>query len=235
MNIYEKCKEIEQQILELKVPNENILPIRDGIISIEKYLTAKYKILWILKESNDIENGEGGGWSLPEEILKKNWAEQSKYRGGRTAFRRISYCSYSILNNFISYHDLPNIDKSEDVFEAFKQTAYINIKKIPGGSVANEKLISQAYVENKELLFKQIDTYNPDIIIAGNTLHHFFNDLPIPFANKVSNGKTAYYPSVDKLYINAYHPAVRKKTIEEEYYCNDIILAAKDWAENWKK
>ena len=77
MSLQKKCDEIEKQINEIKGPNKNILPISDGIINVEKYLKAKFKILWILKESNDVENGEGGDWSLPEKINEKSWAEQS--------------------------------------------------------------------------------------------------------------------------------------------------------------
>ena len=150
----------------------------------------------------------------------------------------MSYCSYSILNNFISYHDLPNIGQSEDVFEAFKQTAYINIKKIPGNSVADEKLIHQAYIENKELLLQQIETYNPDIIIAGNTLQYFFCDLPIDedndkkyFDDKTKN--TSYYSYPNRLYIHAWHPSYFR--ISEKVFCNEIIMAAKDWVIKYKK
>ena len=233
MSLQKKCNEIKKQIKEIKGSNKNILPISDGIVNIDNYLESKYKILWILKESNDVIDGTGGDWCLTEELNQlKNWAEQPK--GGKITFQRMIYSSFGILNNFILWENMPNIFHL-NVFETIKKIAYINVKKIPGGNVANEKLISQAYIENKELLLKQIKVYNPDIIIAGNTLHYFFNDLPIPFDDKISNGKTAYYPSSDKLYINAYHPAVRENTIKEKDYCNDIIIAVKDWVDNWKK
>ena len=233
MELFKECLQIENQIRNIISTDKKIESVVDGIINIDKYLKAKYKILWILKESNDVLDGEGGGWSLPEKLDElKFWDEQPP--GGKVTFQRMIYSSFGILNDFVLWNDMPSIYQKE-VFKTIKEIAYINVKKIPGGNRANEKLIRQAYNENKDLLIKQINVYNPDIIIAGNTLHYFFEDLPIPFENKISNSKTAYYPSDDKLYINAYHPAVRKVTIEEKDYCNDIILAVKDWTENWKK
>ena len=226
-----KCTEIENEILAIKTDNPNILPISDGIVNIDNYLSAQYKILWILKESNDLdENNEGGGWSLTKAINGLNSWEDQPQRG-RTTFQRIIYSTYGLLNDFILWEDMPYIS-NEEVFESIKKIAYVNIKKLPGYATSKPKEIDQAYEVNKILLKRQIDLYNPDIIIAGNTLEYFFEDLSIPFDNKKSNGKTAYYPTKERLYIHPYHPNVRPVTINEENYCNDIILAGKDWVEN---
>lgn len=235
MGVFKKeCAELEREIMSLGNGNGNIFPISDGIVNLEKYLSAKYKILWILKESNDLnDKNEGGGWSLTKAIDDlKCWDNQPQT--GRITFQRIIYSTYGLLNDFVLWKDMAHI-RNEEVFESIKKIAYINVKKIPGHATSNSLEIEQAYRENKSLLLKQIALYNPDIIITGNTLQYFFNDLPIPFDNKITNGKTAYYPSNDKLYIHAYHPSVRGNTINEEDYCNDIILAGKDWVERWKK
>ncbi len=47
-NFREECTKIENEISSMKTDNEKILPISDGIINIDSYLSAKYKILWIL-------------------------------------------------------------------------------------------------------------------------------------------------------------------------------------------
>lgn len=230
----EECARIENEIRALKTENEKILPISDGIINIDCYLSAKYKILWILKESNDLnDNNEGGGWSLTESINKlTQWENQPQT--GRITFQRIIYSTYGLLNDFVLWKNMPHI-RNNEVFEVIKKIAYVNVKKIPGHTSSNPHEIEQAYFANRDLLKRQINLYNPDIIIAGNTLQFFFNDLKIPIDNKVSNGKTAYYPSRERLYIHAYHPSVRGRTISEEDYCNDIILAGKVWIENRKK
>lgn len=232
-----KSKEIEREIFAIKGDNPAIKPISDGIIDIEKYLNSKYKILWILKESNDVVDGKGGDWSLTKAISELNcWSDQ-KQTGGIT-FKRMIYSSYGILHDFTLWSDMPNVDNAE-VFEVLKKIAYINVKKIPGGVSANETKIKEAYIANRDLLIKQIDTYNPDIIIAGNTLQHFFGDLPIKFENKKyvdsKTNNTAYYPDTNRIYIHSWHPSVRPSKIGEMEYCNEIILAVKDWVDNYKK
>ena len=229
-----KCAEIEREILEIQSDKPNVKPISDGIVNADNYLSAKYKILWILKESNDLDdNHEGGGWSLTNAINGLNrWEEQP--RTGRITFQRIIYSTFGLLNDFVLWKDMPHI-RDKEVFDCIKKLAYINIKKIPGFATSNPKEIEQAYLTNKDLLIRQIDLYDPDIIIAGNTLQYFFTDLPIPFENKKSNGKTAYYPSQNRLYIHSYHPSVRGNMINEEDYCNDIIRAGKDWVDNYRK
>jgi hypothetical protein len=231
----EKCQELEREILSLKSNEKNVFPIVDGIINVENYLHAKYKILWILKESNDLDaNGEGGGWSLTEAVNElNNWDEQPNT--GRITFRRMIYSTYGLLNNFILWDDMPSVREDVNVFNSIKQIAYINVKKLPGGTTASYSKIKKAYIENKDLLLRQISLYNPDIIIGGYTLQYFFDDLPIPIKNKKSDGKTAYYPTNDKLYIDAYHPAVPGSIISEKDYCNGIISAGKDWSGNRKK
>jgi hypothetical protein len=229
-----KCEEIEKEINRIQSDSPSIGPISDGIINIQKYLASRFKILWILKESNDVRDGEGGRWSLNKTIDKQeSWAEQ--VQTGRTTFQRMIYSSFGILNDFMRWKDIPEIGANHHVWETIKEIAYINVKKIPGGTSAYPPEIQEAYLKNKALLLKQIDTYNPDIIIGGNTLKHFIEDLQIDENNKRTIGGMEYFPINERLYINAYHPNVRGKTISEEDYCNNIILASKDWVENWKK
>lgn len=235
-NFNEACEQLTNEMWALTEKESPIGPVVDGIINVDNYLKAKYRILWILKESNDVVDGKGGHWNL---VTKLNEAElwENQPQTGATTIKRMVYASYGILNGFAEYQHIPSINYPE-VLAALKQIGYINVKKIPGGSTANGKEIQKAYIDNRDLLLRQINTYNPDIIITGNTLQYFFNDLPIPFDNKKyvnsQTGNTAYYPDKDRIYIHAYHPAVWASTINEEDYCNEIILAAKDWAENYK-
>ncbi len=232
--IFLKSEEIEKEIFEIKSDNPKITPISDGIINIDNYLNSKYKILWILKESNDVRNGEGGGWRLNKVINEvADWKGQPKT--GKTTFRRMIYSSFGILNDFMLWDDIPEISANHYVWETIKKIAYINVKKIPGGVKAYEPEIRRAYSKNKEILLKQIDTYNPDIIIGGSTFKYFLNDLPIHMGNMKIIGGMKYYPDSQRIYIDAYHPNVRPKTISEQDYCNNIIMASKDWVENWRK
>ncbi len=43
-----------------------------------------------------------------------------------------------------------------------------------------------------------------------------------------------YYPTKDRVLIDAWHPANLKKGLTQKIYCNGIINSAKDWKENYK-
>ncbi len=225
-----ECNEIKDEIISINSDNPNIKPIPDGIVNLNEYTNAKYKILWILKESNDLnENSEGGGWCLNEQLNKlTSWNE--KKGAGDITIQRMIYASYGILTNFIKWKDMPSIYVDE-VFNSLKKIAYINVKKIPGGSKANYSQIEEAYENYKHILLKQINVYDPDIIITGNTLQYFFNDLNINHKDKkyvdINTRNTTFYTSDKRLYIHAYHPAYF--TIKEETYCNEIISAVENW------
>ena len=230
---YKKCKDLESEIRNLNCGSLEIEPISDGVINPYEYFKAKIKVIWILKESNDLINGSGGGWSLPEKINSlKNWQEQVA-TGSYITFQRMIYSSFGILNNFMLWKEMPQIYE-QAVFETFKKIGYINIKKCPGISKAYKQEIQKAYNINKELLFRQLELYKPDIIIGGNTINHFFEDLNLKqnykkiFDSVTKN--TAYYTWKGKLIIDAYHPAYFY--IKEEVYCNEIILVAKNWYKN---
>jgi hypothetical protein len=200
-------------------------PITDGIINIEYYLRAKYKILWILREPVDKwrKNRKGqiqnGGLNLVREIyapMKIN--EINK----KLVARRVMKATYKIL------------PKSHNALRAFKSIAYINIKKIPGLSKGhNPKEIQQAYDDYNELLKYQIETYAPDIVICGNTLQYFSDENYFIKQNRVElfstpKGQICYYKLKERLYINIYHPAVRDKNDWEK--CVDgIVKAVSDW------
>jgi hypothetical protein len=223
-----KCKELDVELHELNLKSQDSVYVLDGIINVEKYLAAKYKILWILKEPyGEWEKGD----SLCKEIDKKrSWDEQPS--SGRPTYRPMIYASYGILNDFILWKEIPSIG-NEYVYATIKSIAYINIKKNPGESTSSPSQIKKSYKENKDFLLRQIITYNPDIIIGGYTLPLFFNDLNIPIENKrIISHIIHCYPTKNKLYLDTFHPSVRSSTCSEEDYCNSIISTVKDWVNN---
>lgn len=165
------CKSIEEKIMLLESDMKNIDPVGDGIVNIGEYINSKYKILWILKESNDVRKSydgsglKGGGWHLNKALDKLgNWASQPKT--GNTTIRRMIKAYYIILNKLDEHIDWTEIDLNDsNVFQTLKQIAVINVKKIPGGYRITDRKVQEAYNKNRDLLKLQIDTYNPDIVI----------------------------------------------------------------------
>jgi hypothetical protein len=218
-----KCIAISEQIEQIGLDNDSHFVI-DGIIEPEKYLNAKYRILWVLKEANS----ETDTWSYLENFKDKEWL----YRCGKSVptLKRIIYITYGILKD-CEWSEIPDAS-NEKSFEPLQDIAIINIKKIPGGSISGDDEIQQAYYDNHELLKLQIETYNPNVVIFGNTLQYFyktdFDGLEIAEKQNTEYGN-AFYDTGDKLYIHTWHPAVRGAGFTDEDYVMDIVNIVRRW------
>lgn len=232
IDLDKKCKEIEELICKNYVDEHGQCePIVDGIVSIEKYLQSKFKILWILKEPyDDVENDlpSGGGWHLANDFLAPD-GFYKRIGQSRSTWHPIIYTSYGILNNFLPYNSMDYIRDDESMAEIVKNIAVINVQKLPGFTRTYDyERIVNAYNKHKDILLKQIETYNPDIIIGGATLQLFFDDLGIKDAF-INNGCIDYATKNSKLFIHAYHPAQTQVTRDK--YVDDIINTTKLWTD----
>ena len=171
---------ISQEIKAGKKSDDGWTPAADGIINIKNYLTAAYKILWILKEPNysrkpdaysdfgeeEFENREQGRKDLVHSPVEGKWdiegiwstmtiddMYKDKCNGGELAARRVMLVSYAILQSIIKKElFMPcNIeDNGDEKIKALQSIALINIKKAPG------------YVEtkkNKNVEYEIVDAY----------------------------------------------------------------------------
>jgi hypothetical protein len=227
----EDCKEIEHQIWTDYVDvNEKCEPIIDGIVDIEKYLSSKFQILWILKEPyDDVEDGlaAGGGWHFANDFLAPTGFYKRMGRS-RTTWQPIIYVNYGLLNGCMNFDDMDYIRNNQTMTEIVRHIAVINVKKLPGFTRTNDfGPIWAAYNKHKQLLHKQIDTYNPNIIIGGSTLHLFYKELGLEKDKEKVFGCVEYYEKDDKLFIAAYHPA--QTTVTRDRYVDDIINLVKQW------
>lgn len=158
---------LDKEIREYYKPFETEEPkrkiIRDGIVNIEQYYNSEYKIMWILKEAYDEVANIGGGWSLVENLDTKRATGEN--RTSWQTFDKIIYTTYCILNNFINYDEIkPELDIKK-LSIVLRNVAYINIQKLPATKTSNNELIRQALHEHQDILLKQINIINPDIII----------------------------------------------------------------------
>lgn len=220
----ENCEKISEKIKQNGEENETCYVI-DGIIDTEKYLASKYRILWILKDPNSDET-----WSYLDKFKDKEWLK----RCGKSipTLKRIIYITYGILRDAM-WEEIPDA-KDEKSFEPLQEIALINIKKTPGGGSVADESIQDAYNKDSKLLKHQIETYDPDIIILGNTLQYFnANDFKnLENTNRqISDFGNHYYDTGGKLYIHIWHPAVRGKGFTDKGYIMDIV----DIVKNWKK
>lgn len=138
--------------------------IRDGVVNPEEYFSAKYKILFLLKEVNG-----GKDWDLRDFLLeggrKKTWDNVSRWVEG-------------ILNldEEIPWRTMDEIS-DERRKKWINKIAAVNVKKVSGGHTSVSKEISDAARSNGELLWNQINMYMPDIIICGGTESYYFDEI----------------------------------------------------------
>ena len=221
-----KCATISEQIKQIGLDNNSHYVI-DGIIEPEKYLNAKYRILWVLKEANS----ESVTWSYLENFKKREWL----FRCGKSVptLKIVIYTTYGILRD-CEWFEIPDAS-DEESFEPLQEIALINIKKIPGDGNSEDGEIQQAYYDNQELLKRQIETYNPNVVIFGNTLQYFyksdFDGLETAEKQYTEYGN-AFYDTGDKLYIHTWHPAYHKKGSTDESYVMDIVNIVRSWGKS---
>ena len=202
--------------------------ISDGVVNEEEYYNASPKIMWILKEPYDDGDDIGGGWSLTKDLLALDNVYE-RLIPSRSTWRPIMYSTWGIMNGYLKWDSIPDLKDKPDIGRILRKIAFINVQKLAASTKSYDPIIREAYHENKEILLKQIEVYNPDIIIGGSVLPFFFKDLGLTDAKRVVENNDYTFISNGKLYINSYHPSQTQET--HESFCSGIIQAAKDWHE----
>lgn len=221
-----KAKEEEIQSLIEKLSDEDNerYPVYDGINDFEQYLNAKYRILFILKEPYEGKNGTGGDWAI------KNILGKGGYKRASRTFYPLMYISCGILNNFCLWSDMDDV---QDDFEAMNsylyKVAYINISKLPALNPprTNFSDIVSAYNKDKEndcIILKQIDAYQPDIIIGCGIHNLLAEDLELYQPDHKTGYRSKKYPNL--IYIGTNHPAQMSESQQE--YVDYVINVAKE-------
>jgi hypothetical protein len=237
--LIEEDKRIKDMSIQVAIKNE--LPekniIWDGVYEkyLNKYINAEPHILWVLKEAPET-NGVYG-WHVGD-IDEKNTALQKK----SGTLRQMCLISYAILNkcNF----NIACKASIEDLVDARQRVAQINVCKIkttPGKY--SEADLTDGYDKWKDVLDAQINAYQPEIVICGNTLQYFSSDnkylgrtrgekkllesiIPNP------SQKFCYYSENNRLIINIHHPS--DFNVNWEKCINEIVNVVLQWDSNKK-
>lgn len=223
---------IQARAIELGYDPKKVEPIYDGVVDAEGYLKTKPKVLWILKEPYDDfdANGmpQGGGWTMFKDVAAVKTLAESV--NANAALRNVTYASYAILKGIDSYAELPWItDKPQEYEKTIKSIAYCNIGKMPGQTTTSTTWLKKVADDWKDILFKQIDLYNPDVIIVcgTDTLQVLNGDMGLDLSNPkrtVKQGRSVVdiHSWRGKRLIWAPHPAAR---IPPEDWVNSVIKA----------
>jgi len=225
VDIRQREDEIIGLIDKLADANNGRYPIYDGIVDIEQYLNAKYKILFVLMEPYDQRDGSGGRWHIRDLFSKGGYGKSSN------TFYPLIYIAYGILNDFCLWNDMNYVqDDFDEMNNHLYKIAYINISKLPAIKPPRTKFsdIVAAYKKdraNDSIILKQIDAYQPDIVIGFGIRDILYHDLAFYQPEGKSYWKSEKHPNL--IYIKTYHP--NQSEIFQQEFVDSVINSAKQY------
>lgn len=221
--------DIHKRIFEIAKLNnlstDDIEPVPDGIYDIEKYLCSSPKIMWILKEPYDDtdKNGNpcGGGWFL-------NDAFDNDDAWKNPTWQPIIYIQHGIKYK-CHWNDMDWIRNDKLMVDRLKEIAYINVSKMPALTQSDDNQVQGNFESYwKDIIIMQIQEYQPEVIICGNTywmIKDIFNSIFVSEHKIVEENihilniiKTSKFTILD-----VYHPNQKVKNLTRELYVNTII------------
>ena len=194
--------EIYRWAIERNLTEEELEPITDGVADAEVYLSSNPKVMWVLKEPYDeFENGKpkGGGWSITDDCIA-NIDQKSV----APTWHNMVYVMCGIRHGK-KWEEIPYIRDDKSIANILKEIAYINVSKMPNMSTTSDSKLRHLYEIWKKILWKQINLYDPDIIIFGATFQLFQKDFEQNGGLRKVNDCNVWAWK-DKLLLAAYHP-----------------------------
>lgn len=175
--------------------------------------------MWVLKEPYDETEGgcpSGGGWNLFDAFDNGNaWANRT--------WRPIIYAMYGLFNGK-HWQDMDWIRDNKQMAKVLKRIAYLNISKMPALTQTDDGRLQELYALWRPVLLRQIEVYDPQAIVFGNTFRYFKEDLT-PDAAQPDRvyGSNAFstYARRGRLLIDAYHP--NQRILSREAYVDGLI------------
>ena len=179
---------------------------RDGIVCEEFYSDkkAKPKILIVLKEAN--------GNNETKDIVP--WLKSFEEPGGDRVWDNVARWVYGIRNfmadgEILDWEKIPHTDPKFKR-DSIKSICAMNLKKVPGGGVAEWKRLEAAADNNKEFIREQFGIYDPDLTICGNVGGLFMDAMDYgEFSRKTRRGINWHERETEKYVIDYWHPANR--------------------------
>ena len=181
----------------------------------EAYLSSNPKVMWVLNDPYDeFENGQPkGGGAITDDCIAK-----IDEKSVAPTWHNMIYMMCGIRHGK-KWEEIPYIRDDKSIANILKEIAYINVSKMPNRSTTSDSELRHLYDIWKEILWKQINLYDPDIIIFGATFQLFQNDFDQKDDLKKVND-LGVWAWKNKLLLSAYHPQ-RKG---EEYVDNLISI-----------
>lgn len=189
--------------------------VYDGIVDETEWNNQETKICFLLKEAYTEDKINYFKWSLSK------WLNKDKNSVINT-WNIVALWTYGILKTtevFIpEYPNINDFDK-EKKHSILKKISAVNVKKVDGVKKSDWYDLKNYAEKDKELLRKQIDRINPDIIICGKT----FDFLRIIYGASYDKKKKCVddngeIKNSNKGYVVFTNTETQKKTIVIDYY-----------------
>lgn len=126
----------------------------DGIVCEKNYERANPKLLFVAKEPNDPKKQAFD--------FREGWREEVKY----TFAIRLCEWAYGIWNCFPPLSEFDALAEA-DKLEVMRSISFMNLKKVGGTGKADHEKIRSVTNRDKDLLRRQIEIIDPDVIIGG--------------------------------------------------------------------
>ncbi len=205
-----ELKEKENDFLDSWASSEEGF-IRDGIVNCEEYCNAPIKLLFVLKEVNG-----GKDWDL-RDFLKD---------GGRKQTWNVVARWVEGIFNLNKDYPWNELEENNDIRrkEKLKYICAINLKKTSGKDVADNSIIYDTALNNREMLKNQISLYCPDIVICCGTDSAYIKVTEANPEWKMTRHGIWYYIEPSGTIVVAYsHPEARTKECMLHYSLIDAI------------
>jgi len=197
---------VEKQLFDLQQQDPAIA--LDGAVDIDRYLKAKPRILWILREANQV----GNLWDLRKYFRE----ELFSYNRWKSTAGVMTCVSHGLLNQRMQWGPWAQNENVRVIADCLRDVAVININKRGGLSRVDWGRLGSASSDFSDIIERQIEALQPDIIILGGTRDF----LPDRLKNQLKHLDYSDHNSAridNAIYIHAYHPNQSSIT-HEQYY-----------------
>lgn len=186
----------------------------DGVVDEKIFLSARYRIVYILKEVN------GGAVRDLRDFLynggrPQTWNNIARWTKGIFSWEK-EFCWEELQEN-----------NEERRNEELKKIVAINLKKTSGKSIADEKQIYRSAILNREIINQQLKLYNADYIILCGTTNAFmescYKDKKIVW--QMTQRGIWYFIDGDSVVISFAHPEAR---ISDNFLYYTLLDAVKE-------
>lgn len=171
----------------------------DGVISTEDWDSCGKKVLFVLKETNEAKQNIVNAINRAIEVKASGW-----WRG--KVLRRVGRWAYGLQKYDGAVPSLRDAKLNEKI--AVMSIAYINIRKTSGSARTDQKSFDAHAREFAPFVRRQIELINPDIVVLCGTYNQVKRYV-FPELKKVSE---RVHVNDGVVFINAFHPAARKKS-----------------------